>query len=187
MFERFSKPARLAVVAAQEEARALRSPVIDVEHVLLGLLGSADAGLRALLADAGVTRNGVRAALAARGRGEPLGAEDAAALRSIGIDLDAVRASVAAGFGADALDRPAPEPKGRFGFGGHVSFTRDARKVLELSLRETVHRKDRTIEAGHLLLGILRAPNQVTTDLLGGPDAPDELRPAVHALLDRAA
>ncbi|MFC8042458.1 Clp protease N-terminal domain-containing protein [Nocardia sp. NPDC057353] len=189
MFERFSRQARVAVVTAQEDARELRSPVIDVQHLLLGLLGSAEPALTALLAESGVTRAGVAAELAGRGRGEPLGEEDAAALRSIGIDLDAVRASLAAGFGADALDRAAPEPRGRFGrwTGGHIPFTRDAKKVLELALREALARKDRSIESGHLLLGVVRGANAVTTELLGGQAAVAALRPGIHALLDRAA
>ncbi|WP_442790630.1 Clp protease N-terminal domain-containing protein [Nocardia sp. NBC_01329] len=38
MFEKFSGNARMAVVAAQEQARELHSPEIRVEHLLLGLL-----------------------------------------------------------------------------------------------------------------------------------------------------
>ncbi|MEV0356698.1 Clp protease N-terminal domain-containing protein [Nocardia sp. NPDC050697] len=189
MFERFSREARVAIVLAQEDARELRSPVIEVPHVLLGLLGSAEPALTTLLAESGVTRAGVAAALAERGRGEPLGAEDAAALRSIGIDLDAVRASLAAGFGADALEQAAPEPRGRFArwSGGHIPFTREAKKTLELALREAVARRDRSIESGHLLLGIVRGAEEVSTELLGGAAARDALRPRIQALLDRAA
>ncbi|MEV0033106.1 Clp protease N-terminal domain-containing protein [Nocardia sp. NPDC050793] len=192
MFERFSRSARTAVVIAQEDARELRSPSIEVEHVLLGLLAQGEPELKALLADAGLTHEGVLSALNAKGRGEPLGAEDAEALRSIGIDLDAVRESLEAGFGEDVLDRPLPEP--RRGFlgrprwnDGHIPFTRDAKKVLELSLREALARKDKSIESGHVLLGILRAPNQTTVSLFGGSGPIHDLRPKVHALLDRAA
>ncbi|QBS41650.1 Clp protease N-terminal domain-containing protein [Nocardia sp. CS682] len=193
MFERFTKSAKMAVISAQEDARELRSSSIEIEHVLLGLLSQGEDDLKALLADAGITHDSVMGALAKRGRGEPLGAEDAEALRSIGIDLDAVRETLAENFGEDALDRAAPqERRGRFGWGrggdfGHIPFTRDAKKVLELSLREALARKDKTIESGHLLLGILRAPNQTTFGLLGGSDRIHELRPKVLALLDRAA
>ncbi|WP_107659531.1 Clp protease N-terminal domain-containing protein [Nocardia suismassiliense] len=194
MFERFTKSARLAVVTAQEDARELRSATIEIEHVLLGLLSQGEHDLKALLADAGITHDSVMSALAKRGKGEPLGAEDAEALRSIGIDLDAVRETLAENFGEDALDRAAPreEKRGLFGWGrggdfGHIPFTRDAKKVLELSLREALARKDKAIESGHLLLGILRAPNQTTFGLLGGSDRIHELRPKVLALLDRAA
>jgi ATP-dependent Clp protease ATP-binding subunit ClpA len=43
VFERFDESARLAVVTAQEEARALRHPAIGGEHLLLGLGDAAPA------------------------------------------------------------------------------------------------------------------------------------------------
>ncbi|MEV5836454.1 Clp protease N-terminal domain-containing protein [Nocardia sp. NPDC052112] len=192
MFERFSRSARTAIVIAQEDARELRAPRIEVEHVLLGLLSQGEPELRALLEEAGLTRRDVLETLGGQAKGQPLGAEDAEALRSIGIDLDAVRESLEASFGEDALERAMPEERSRFGRGrdrgwGHIPFTREAKKVLELGLREALARKDRSIESGHLLLGILRAPNATTTRILGGPQAIDALRPKVHALLDRAA
>ncbi|WP_227979564.1 Clp protease N-terminal domain-containing protein [Nocardia spumae] len=195
MFERFAKAPRYAIVVAQEEARELRSPSIDVEHVLLGLLCSPDTGLRELLNDNGVTVEGVREKLTRQSPSEPLGADDAAALKSIGIDLEAVRDSVQATFGEDVFDEPDPvvdKGRGRFRLGGsmtfgHIPFTRDAKKVLELSLREAVSRGDDRIEAGHVLLGILRSPNATTSDLLGGAEGADRLRTSVRDLLDRAA
>ncbi|MEV6556174.1 Clp protease N-terminal domain-containing protein [Nocardia sp. NPDC051756] len=198
MFERFTKTARKAIVLAQEDARELRSSTIEVEHVLLGLLSQSEDEVKALLADAGVTHAGVMSTLAAQRPGdplgsEPLGEEDAEALRSIGIDLGAVRESLEASFGEDALDRAIPEGRrspfgwGRGGNFGHIPFTRDSKKVLELSLREAMARKDKTIESAHVLLGILRAPNQTTVRLLGGSQSVHDLRPKVHALLDRAA
>ncbi|WP_405178414.1 Clp protease [Nocardia sp. NBC_01377] len=197
MFERFSRSARTAVVFAQEDARELRSSTIEMEHVLLGLLAQAEPELKELLAEVGVTHDGVKQALAQRGAGDPLGPEDAEALRSIGIDLDAVRESLEANFGQDALDRPVSEDRvledrggffgrGRGGRFGHIPFTRDAKKVLELSLREALARKDKSIESGHLLLGILRSPNQTTVSLFGGSGPIRDLRPKVHALLDGA-
>ncbi|MGW4088239.1 Clp protease N-terminal domain-containing protein [Nocardia sp. NPDC004750] len=193
MFERFSRSARTAIVVAQEDARELHASNIEVEHVLLGLLAHAEPELTALLAEAGLTRDGVRRALAEQGSGIPLGPEDAEALKSIGIDLDAVRESLETHFGEDALDRAAPDPRrgpfpwSRGGYYGHIPFTKEAKKVLELSLREALGRKDKTIESGHMLLGILRAPNETTVRLFGGSAAIGELRPKVHALLDRAA
>ena len=192
MFERFSRAARTVIVIAQEDARELRAPRIEVEHVLLGLLAQGEPELKTLLEEAGLTHREVLKTLGQQAKGQPLGAADAEALRSIGIDLDAVRESLEATFGEDALERAVPEERSRFGRGhdrnwGHIPFTRDAKKVLELGLREALARKDRSIESGHLLLGILRAPNATTTRILGGSKAIDALRPKVHALLDRAA
>ncbi|MET8800343.1 Clp protease N-terminal domain-containing protein [Nocardia sp. NPDC004568] len=194
MFERFARNARMAVVAAQEQARELRSPEIGVEHLLLGLLEQGEPPLRSLLERNGLTLQRARQHLGTAHADEPLGSGDAEALRSIGIDLDAVRESLEAGFGADALDRavPAGESRGlrgrrRGGRFGHIPFTSPAKKALELSLREALARKDRSIESGHVLLGILRAPGPVTTELLGGTEVITRLRGEIHTLLDKAA
>ncbi|GGL43425.1 Clp protease N-terminal domain-containing protein [Nocardia jinanensis] len=194
MFERFAGNARMAVVAAQEQARELRSPEIRVEHLLLGLLQQAEPRLRTLLAQNGLTERNALRSLGTAGEDEPLGAGDAEALRSIGIDLDAVRESLEANFGADALNRAVPSDEswglrgrrrgGRF---GHIPFTRGAKKVLELSLREALARREKTIETGHVLLGILRAPGPVAAELLGGSEGITRLRGEVHTFLDKAA
>nr|WP_309238738.1 Clp protease N-terminal domain-containing protein [Actinoplanes aureus] len=89
-------------------------------------------------------------------------AEDAAALKAIGIDLDAVRAAIEENFGAGALHlpRPAPKKKGIFGrfYAGtsHIPFSPRNKKVLELSLREAIRLKHNFIAPEHIMLGILR-------------------------------
>lgn len=40
--------------------------------------------------------------------------------------------------------------------GGHIPFSADSKKVLELALRETIRSGDRRIGTEHILLGILR-------------------------------
>ncbi|NKY88344.1 Clp protease N-terminal domain-containing protein [Nocardia veterana] len=195
MFERFAKAPRAAIVVAQEEARELRSPSIDVEHLLLGLAMSPDRQLRRILSDNDISADGVRDVLGRAHPEKPLGDEDAAALKAIGIDLDAVRDSVRATFGEDVFAEPPSEPepgRGRFRLGGsltfgHIPFSRDAKKALELSLREAVSRGDDRIEAGHVLLGLLRVANPTTRALLGGDQGMDRLRSAVREMLDRAA
>ena len=69
----------------------------------------------------------------------------------MGIDLDAVRASADAVFGKDALDRV-----GRAPAKGHLPFTADAKKTLELALREAVRLRTNRIDGAMLLLGTLR-------------------------------
>lgn len=61
------------------------------------------------------------------------------------LTLDAARTSVEDMIG---LGGAAPS--------GHIPFTPTAKKVLELSLREAMALRHRNIEAGHILLGILR-------------------------------
>ncbi|WP_027500705.1 Clp protease N-terminal domain-containing protein [Rhodococcus sp. UNC363MFTsu5.1] len=191
MFERFTTEARTAVIGAQAEARALKSPQIRTEHLLLGVVAAAEGTpLGHTLDDAGLTLDATRAAVAEARSGQALGAEDAEALRSIGIDLDAVRESLDAGFGENALDRAEPgERRGWFGrlVGGHVPFTAASKKALELSLREALARKDDHIGAEHILLGILRGDDAGAREVMATQLDPADLRRRILELLDRAA
>jgi ATP-dependent Clp protease ATP-binding subunit ClpA len=149
MFERFTEPARQVVVRAQEEARVLHSGRIGTEHLLLGLLDQAGSPTAAVLTRHGLTRESTVAAIRSSTGAEGL---DAAALGAVGIDLDAVRDSVEAAFGPGALD----VPRGKRAPKGHIPLTPRAKKVLELSLREALALKSRSIADGHIALGLLR-------------------------------
>nr|WP_268873573.1 Clp protease N-terminal domain-containing protein [Streptacidiphilus neutrinimicus] len=50
--------------------------------------------------------------------------------------------------------------------GGHLPFTPQAKKALELSLREALALKSREILPGHLLLGLLRVEDSPATRLV---------------------
>ncbi|MFC6564302.1 Clp protease N-terminal domain-containing protein [Actinoplanes utahensis] len=127
-------------------------------------------GAARVLREAGVDRDYVRAAIIrhAGDRSEAKAildrdAEDAAALKAIGIDLEAVRAAIEENFGTGALQlvRPAPKKKGLLGrfssaTSGHVPFSPRNKKALELSLREAIRLKQNFIAPEHILLGILR-------------------------------
>jgi ATP-dependent Clp protease ATP-binding subunit ClpA len=147
MFERFTKEARAAVVGAQAVARDTASRSIDTRHLVVTLVENAQTVQRALHeagADAG--------AVAARARADVrLGSIDADALAGIGIDMDAVRRQTDATFGPHALEEAGRKP------GRHIPFTPDAKKSLELALREAMRLKQKSIHSGHLMLGILRA------------------------------
>jgi ATP-dependent Clp protease ATP-binding subunit ClpA len=172
VFERFTRDARTAVVLAQSLARDLGAERIGTEHLLLGCaLGPPDRVAPRALAAQGVT--GER--LLAQVRSHP-GASglDAEALASLGIDLDAVRASADAVFGPGALDgRPRR---------GHLRFTPAARKAMQVSLREAVHGGQREIDSGHVLVALLRVPESTGHDVLRrcGVDA-EGLRAAVRS------
>src|ERR1700722_1439615 len=104
MSERFPRHARVAVVLAQEEARELRTREIAPQHLLLGILQSAGNDLSAVVSAYGLTADAVRARLIeAAPKTDEAFDEDAEALRAIGIDLAAVRDSVARTFGPDAF------------------------------------------------------------------------------------
>src|SRR3954454_14452304 len=103
MFEKFTAAAREVVLRARGEAVELGAPLIGTEHLLLALLDAAAASTYPVLSAAGVSRDGVRAALrrGTAGPADPLSAEDADALRTIGIDLDAVLARIGETFRDD--------------------------------------------------------------------------------------
>jgi ATP-dependent Clp protease ATP-binding subunit ClpA len=183
MFERFTRGAREAVVRAQSEARSLQQSPIGTEHLLLALLdadsGEVAAALRADgVDDAYVRAEIVRLAGPRRG-GHPdadTDAEDRAALKAIGIDLDAVRKAIEENFGPGALDLPrtaAPKRRGLLGrFSssgtGHIPFSPRAKKVLELSLREAIRLKQNFIAPEHIMLGILREGKGLAALILAG-------------------
>jgi ATP-dependent Clp protease ATP-binding subunit ClpA len=188
MFERFSRNARVSVVLAQEEARELHSDEIRPEHLLVGVLQSAGRGLAGLLSGYGLTAEAIRGRLeSADSSDDETFDDDADVLRSIGIDLRAVRDSVSRSFGADAWDNALRKSGRRRRRRGHIPFTKPAKKVLELSLREALAHKDGIIGCEHVLLGILRGGDTFTVGLITEHVGTPELRGAIIGLLDEAA
>lgn len=187
MFERFSRHARVAVVLAQEEARELECDEIRPEHLLIGVLQSAGRDLGALLARHGLTAEAVRGRIASADNPDDETFErDAEALRAIGIDLHAVRDSVARSFGPDAWDG-ALRRSGRRRRRRHLPFTKPAKKTLELALREAIAHKDSVIDSEHVLLGILRGGDDHTLELITEHVDVRRLRADIDGLLDAAA
>jgi ATP-dependent Clp protease ATP-binding subunit ClpA len=180
MFERFSATARAVVTAARAEAVAAGSQHIGTEHLLLAAV-TVDAGNRATLAQFGIDEPRVRAAMASRvGPAGDFGADDAAALAAIGIDLDAVLARMSDQLGAEpsAMNRT----RRLKGMSPH------AKKALQLALREAIWLKDRSIGVEHLLLGILRAGDGRACRILDDLQVDrDELRKALLRSVSKAA
>jgi ATP-dependent Clp protease ATP-binding subunit ClpA len=79
----------------------------------------------------------------------------ARALESLGISLDAVRQQVEAFIG-----------RGQQAPSGHVPFTPRAKKVLELSLRESLQLGHNYIGTEHILLGLIREGDGVAAQVL---------------------
>ena len=142
MFERFTKSAREVVVRAQTESRELGHERIGTGDLLLGV-AAGDGRAARVLAEHGATREALRAQAAGA-------AIDGDALAAIGIDLDEIRRRAEASFGPGALER------GRRARGGHIPFMPEAKKALELALREAIAAGDREIGAEHVLLGLMR-------------------------------
>jgi ATP-dependent Clp protease ATP-binding subunit ClpA len=193
MFERFTTAARQTVAGAKKEADDLGGGLIGTQHLLLALT-SPDAGVaHQVLHTAGLDERRVRAETV-RLVGTPtrvLGEEDAAALRTIGIDLDSVLARIEESFGPDAMRVPPATPPGeqlrrRARRAGRL--TPRARKAVELALREAIRLHDRHIGTEHLLLGLIREGEGLAARILvDNGIALDDLRSAVLARLDRAA
>jgi len=152
VFERFTKDARTVVVGAQEHARTFGHARVDSTHLLLAVADGGSAGARVLTA-LGVHADELREAVRERPDPEAFSDEEAAALRSVGIDLEEIRRSVDLAFGSGALDRP---PRRGTRLTGHIPFTREAKRSLELSLREAIRLRQRHIGTEHLLLGMVR-------------------------------
>jgi ATP-dependent Clp protease ATP-binding subunit ClpA len=79
----------------------------------------------------------------------------ARALESLGISLDAVRQQV-----EEIIGRGQQAPS------GHIPFTPRAKKVLELSLRESQQLSHNYIGTEHILLGLIREGNGVAAQVL---------------------
>lgn len=188
MFERFSAQARSVVV----DAVAGSGPVTPME--LLTALITSDRGIATeVLTESGVTLDVIRHAGAGSNEGSSNNFDDdAEILKSIGIDLDAVRESLEQSFGEGVLDEtPVPDGvdtsrKSRFGF-PRSRFEKDSKKVLELSLREALAHKDNRIGAEHILLGILRVADGPTRQALETHVTMSVIRERLEAKMNRAA
>jgi ATP-dependent Clp protease ATP-binding subunit ClpA len=165
MLERFTKDARATVMRARKEAQSRKQRDIGTEHLLLALVDPDSGTAYRVLRDAGLTADGVAAEVDRRAKRE-FGAEDAAALATIGIDLDDVLRRIEESFGPEALEKAMPaRPTGWFR-GGVGVFTPGAKKSIALALREAVHLGDPFIGSEHLLLGLIREGNGMATAIL---------------------
>ena len=180
MFERFTKDARRVVIAAEVEARALGAEAVGPEHLLLGFVVAVCGG-RWLAPPypafgtftLGTVGEAPRAITAAEVRAV-LAQEEADALGRLGISLEAVREQVERDLGVDAWSR---------GSGArHLPFTGEAKRALELALREALDSRHRRLTGRHVLLGLLQhgGVNPILAQLgLAG----EEVQAAVRASL----
>jgi ATP-dependent Clp protease ATP-binding subunit ClpA len=170
MFERFTKPARLAVEEAVTVAQGAAAAETRPEHLLQALLADEACLACSVLSALGAPPSEVREALTRTTTRyvDGLDAEDAEALRTIGIDLEEV---------ARRIDRDGDGHPSRR---GRPRFARSSKKVLELALREAISLRHNYIGTEHLLLGLVRGGDRTVVDTLGrfGIDR-DQLRAAV--------
>lgn len=158
MFERFTDQARALAEGAQLEAQGAGATSVRSEHVLAAVLTGAPSVAQAALTGLGADL----LALLRAARAVPDGpdtaarppADDAAALASLGIDLQEVRRQVEEAFGPGALERTRAA-RGTGTVRSRARWDRSAKRVLELSLREARRLEHHAIGTEHVLLGLL--------------------------------
>ena len=158
MFERFTPEAKRIVTGGVEIAQHLHDDFLGTEHLLIALAGTGpNVATRAMIAcgfDPARAQDDL-----ARNVGssrDDLSDADAAALRSIGVDLDEVRRRTEASFGPGALERRRRWHGRRRARVCGLPFTPEAKQALELALREAIRLEQRSIGPEHVLLGLLR-------------------------------
>ena len=158
MLERFTGPAREAVTEARRHAQEATASEVRPEHLLTALLERDGCLAVQVLERLGAPAERVRAELDRHRRHyvDGLDRDDAEALAAIGIDLDEVVRRIDRNLGG--LRKAT----------GRLRFSRAAKKVLELSLREAVALRHNYIGTEHLLLGLARSDDRVVADTLAG-------------------
>jgi ATP-dependent Clp protease ATP-binding subunit ClpA len=131
VFERFTGDARQVVKRAHEEATSLGSPTIEAEHLLIALADPASGPPADVLAEAGLDRGRLVAALD----------------EEIAYSLEAI------GLAGDHLIEQAPRPGPRRPRG----WGQSAKLALQRTVEVAGERKERRLLAGHILLAVLAA------------------------------
>jgi ATP-dependent Clp protease ATP-binding subunit ClpA len=106
MTRNFTEDANAIVVQAYQDATRLGHPRLGGEHFLLAL-AAASQPAGAVLREHGVTPERVEAEIVRLSGGGLFGDLDRDALATVGVDIDAVRATTEASFGQEALTRAA--------------------------------------------------------------------------------
>jgi ATP-dependent Clp protease ATP-binding subunit ClpA len=160
MYERFTESAKGVLVEAQDLAAELGSPSITPAHLLYGCAEVRDETAGVPLRSLGITGPVVRSVLPRQDE-QAAGPVDPEALRAIGIDYEAVKASVERTFGPGALDAA---PDRRVSGGSRKPpFTVESKRALELALRSSLQLKADRIAPGHLVLGLIRLESELVT------------------------
>jgi hypothetical protein len=175
VFERFTKQAREIVRSADAEARQLGAKAIGSEHLLVATVAQMSSGPQTNpwpFVDMGpvlqpvadrmpepVTAGTIREFVRARN-------EDAEALAAIGISLDDVRQKVEEALGPGVWQQPIHQ--------GRLRFTDDAKRALELALREALELARREITAETILLGLLREDSEARRVVVALGASPDD-------------
>ena len=180
MTRNFTEDANAIVVRAYQDATRLGHPRLGGEHLLLGLAAASEpAG--AVLREHGVTPERVEAEIVRLSGGGLFGDLDRDALATVGVDIDAVRATTEASFGREALTRAAraAHPRPRWFDPRPAAFVGRDGDFLPLGpgAGQALQRARREAQARHatqasgvedLALGILAAREGLVPPVLSG-------------------
>ena len=179
MLERFTRNARAVAVGAQSVAHRVGAPQVRPAHLLEALVEDDGVLAMRLLAELGAPGDEVRRVVRGLNSAysDGLDADDAEALKLLGIDLEEVLSRI----DGDLADDSGPVAR------GHKRFARGSKKVLELSLREALRLGDNFIGTEHILLGLIRSGDLTVLQTLEAFDLhPDDVRRAVDEADRRA-
>lgn len=157
MFEKFTQDARMAVVEAQIQARETNSDEIDTPHLLAGMVKVQQGDGVRLLGQLGVSLDDISAELERIRRRGGVSDADVEALTEFGIDVEQIVERVEETHGPGALAAGKLRSPRR----GHIPFTTQAKRTLELSLREAVKLGDKHLGQEHILLALVQQPGAV--------------------------
>ena len=180
MTRNFAEDANAIVVQAYEQAIRLSHPCLAGEHLLLAL-AAASQPAGAVLREHGVTPGRVEEEIVRLSGGGLFGDLDRDALATVGVDIDAVRATTEESFGPEALTRAAravhskprwfnPRPAAFNGRdGAFLPLGPGAGQALQRARREAKARHA-TQSAGveDLALGILAVSEGLVPPVLSG-------------------
>ncbi|MFF3936655.1 Clp protease N-terminal domain-containing protein [Streptomyces phaeofaciens] len=157
MFERFTKDARDVVRGAVEHCEGAGVRTVDVEHLLLALLDREASRASFALAALGLAerKDSVRTALDETRRRAGLSRAETEALAGLGIDVSEIVSRVEEVHGVGAMSG---DGKNGGRWSGRPGFGREAKRILEQSLRMALARRERFIGDEHILLAMTVAP-----------------------------
>ncbi|MBC9711265.1 peptidase [Streptomyces sp. TRM66268-LWL] len=167
MFERFTEGARGVVEGAVAHAKRADADEVEPGHLLLALLDARGTKGAFALSALGVRPEAVVSDLEEARRRGGVSAADAEALAGLGIDVGEIVSRVEETHGEGALAQGRPRGRRLWSGSGHRPFTREAKTVLEQSLRVALARKEKSIGDEHLLLAMVARPG-VVRDVLAG-------------------
>jgi hypothetical protein len=159
--DRFDPDAREVMRLANLERRELGHPGLADEHILLGLLRHGTSPAAALLHAHGLDLDTARAELLAVGPTLGPNADPAAALRTVGIDIDQIRHRLEATFGSGAVRAAERRVRRRpWWRGGHprpnpLCVYLLAKRALHFAGDLAAQRRDPHVTPQHLLYGLL--------------------------------